>query len=88
VSLEKRIAARNIVAEASSSLADLLGDLAEPLAEYLLDDYSAEDWQDSPVVESLARVAALLEAENREVPPTIMVALRRAAEAGRPLEVA
>jgi hypothetical protein len=56
ISLERRNAARQIAAEASNALTDLLGDLAELLAEYLVNE---------PVVEALARVAALLEAENR-----------------------
>lgn len=29
----------------------LVAEVAEPLAEYMLSDYAAEDWQDSPVVE-------------------------------------
>ncbi len=53
------------------------------LAEYMLADYDAEDWQDSPLVEALARVAALLEVNDREVPGSIMAALRKANEAGR-----
>ncbi len=54
----------------------------------MLADYSAEDWRESPVVEALARVAALLEAEDRVVPASILAALRKATEAGRPLGVA
>jgi hypothetical protein len=86
---EERIkAAAKIVDDASSSLTRLVEELAEPLAEYMLADYSDEDWRNSPVVEALARVAALLEAEGSEVPPTILSALRRATEAGRALGVA
>ena len=86
---EERIkAAAKIVDDASSSLTRLVEELAEPLAEYMLADYSDEDWRNSPVVEALARVAALLEAEGSEVPPAILSALRRATEAGRALGVA
>ncbi len=49
-------AAARIIEQARSSHAALLEDFAEPLA-----DYSDEDWRESPVVEALARVAALLE---------------------------
>ena len=81
-------AARQIVEEASSDAVQLVAELAEPFAEYLLDDYEHEDWQDSPHVETLARVAALLEAQGREIPTPILAALRRASEAGRPVGVA
>ena len=54
----------------------------------MLANYKAEDWRNSTVVEVLARVASLLEAEEREVPPSILTALRKATEAGRPLGVA
>ncbi len=86
---EKTQAAQTIVSEASAALnLDLMEELAQPLAEYLLDDYTAEDWRDSPLVEALARVAALLEVDGRKVPDSIMDALRRAAEAGQPVGVA
>jgi len=50
-------AARQIVEQAGSDAVELVAELAEPLAEYLLNDYEREDWQDSPHVEALARVA-------------------------------
>ena len=81
-------AAQHIVDDARTDTIDLLSDLAEPLAGYLLDDYGREDWQDSPLVESLARVAAILEAQGRDVPQTILAALRKASGAGRPVAVA
>ncbi len=66
---EKIKAAQAVVSEASTALTlDLVEELAEPLAEYMLGDYTAEDWQDSPLVETLARVAALLEVDGREGP--------------------
>jgi hypothetical protein len=83
-----RTSAQQIVNDASSDDADLVANLAEPLAEYMLEDYGREDWQDSPHVEALARVAALLEAQRREIPAPILDVLRRASEAGRPVGVA
>ena len=67
---------------------DLVEELAEPLAEFMVGEYGAEDWQDTPLVETLARVAALLETGGRKVPDAILEALRKAAEAGRPVGVA
>ena len=85
---EKTKAAQVVVSEASTALTlDLVEELAEPLAVYMLNDYTAEDWQDSLLVEALARVVALLEVNEREVPGSIMAALRRASEAGRPIGV-
>ena len=56
-------AAKRIVAEASpEAQIDLLADLTEPLAQYMLLDYDRQDWQDSRFIEPLARVAALLKA--------------------------
>ena len=82
-------AAEVIVQEASRPVSvDLVAELAEPLAEYMLGDYTAKNWQTSPVVEALARVAALLELDGREVPDPIMKALRAASEAGQPIGVA
>ena len=73
---QSTVAARRIVEDATTepSIA-LLADLAEPLAEYMLMDYEREDWQDSPLIESLARVAALLVAEGRDIPGPILCAL-------------
>ena len=76
------------MSEASTALTlDLVEELAEPLAEDMLGDYTAVDRQDSPLVEALARVAALLEVDGRKVPGSIMAALRKASEAGRPIGV-
>ena len=59
---------------------DLIAELAETT--------DTEDWQDSPIVETLARVAALFEADGRKVPTLVLDVLRHAAEAGRPIGVA
>ena len=67
---------------------DLVADLAEPLARYMLGSYADEEWRDSPQVEALGRVAALFEARGREIPVPILEALKKAAEAGRPVGLA
>ena len=83
------LAAHQIIEDArTASPAELVAELAEPLAEYMLNDYGREDWQDSPLVETLARVAALLEAQGREVPSPVLHVLRNASEAGRPVGIA
>jgi hypothetical protein len=52
-------AARQVTDEESMALSlDLVAQLAEPLAEFMITDYEREDWQDSPLIETLARVAA------------------------------
>jgi hypothetical protein len=73
--------------DAVSSL-DLMAELAVPLARHMLAHFAEEEWRDSAEVEALGRVAALLEARGREVPPAILEALRKAAEAGRPVGLA
>jgi len=81
--------AEDIVENTGSKLSlDLVAGLAEPLARYMLANAAAEEWRDSPQVEALARVAALLEGDGREVPLPILDALRRAAEVGRPIGLA
>ncbi len=67
---------------------DLMAGLAEPLARHMLAHFAEEEWRDSAEVEALGRVAALFEAHGREVPPPILDALRKAAEAGRPVGLA
>ena len=82
-------AARQVLDEDSMDLPiHLVAELAEPLAEFMLADYEGEDWQDSPLVETLARVAAILEAGSQDIPPPILEALRRGSEAGQPVGVA
>ena len=82
-------AARQVTDEESMALPlDLVAQLAEPLAEFMIADYEREDWQDSPLIETLARVAAFLEAQGCEIPVPILDVLRTASEAGRPVGVA
>jgi hypothetical protein len=86
---QSTVAARKIVADATTEpTIGLVAELAEPLAEYMLLDYEREDWQDSPLIESLARVAALLEVQGCEIPGAILSVLRKASEAGQPIGVA
>jgi len=82
-------AVRHVTDEESTALPlDLVAELVEPLAEFMLADDECEDWQDSPYVETLARVAALLEAQRREIPVPLLDVLRTASEVGRPVAVA
>ena len=82
-------AARQVADEESMALPlDLIAQLAESLAEFMIADYEREDWQDSPLIEKLARIAAFLEAQGCEIPVTILDVLRTASEAGRPVAVA
>ena len=82
-------AARQVADEESMTLPlDLIAQLAESLAEFMIADYEREDWHDSPLIETLARIAAFLEAQGCEIPVTILDVLRTASEAGRPVAVA
>jgi len=82
-------AARQVTDEESMALpVDLIAQLAESLAEFMIADYGREDWQDSPLIEALARIAASSEAQGCEIPVTILDVLRTASEAGRPVAVA
>ena len=82
-------AARQVADEESMTLPlDLIAQLAESLAEFMIADYEREDWQDSPLIEALARIAPFLEAQGCEIPVTILDVLRTASEAGRPVAVA
>ena len=82
-------AAQEIVDTAQSALSlDLVAELAEPLARLMLLHSADEEWRDSRQVVALARIAALLEADGREVPVPILEALKKSAEAGRPIGLA
>ncbi len=52
----------------TDELIDLVAELAEALSAHLVVDYEAKDYQDSPLVERMAQVAALLQANGRSVP--------------------
>ncbi len=79
-------AAQAIVDDAQAMLSlDLVEDLAEPLARYMLENAAGEEWHDSPQVNALSRVAALFAARGREVPSVITDAIEKAAEADHPI---
>ena len=67
---------------------EMLFRLAEELAGYVVLHYDRENFQNSPTIDHLARVAAMMEAGGRAVPPIILDALRKSVEAGRPISVA
>jgi hypothetical protein len=81
-------AARKIVHEASASSTELLVELAEPLSEYLLEDYAQDDWQNRPLIETLARVGPFWKLSGSTIPPPLLAVLRKASEAGQPIGVA
>ena len=62
---------------------DLIASLAETAAGFMLDSYTREDWQDSPEVEELKRMARLLKAQGREVPHVVLEAIEAAKANGR-----
>src|SRR3954469_3754016 len=67
---------------------DLVFELATALSGALVINYEQIDFRDSPIVDRIAQVAAMMEAHDWEVPPVIRNVLRKAAEAGRPIGVA
>ena len=48
-------------------------------------NYEQVDFSDSPIIDRIAQVAAMMKADDWEVPPVIRDVLRKAAEAGRPV---
>ena len=66
---------------------EMLFELAEELAGFVVVTYEREDFQDSPTIDQFARIVAMMSADGRKVPPIILEALKRAAEAGRPVGV-
>ena len=67
---------------------DLIFELATALSGALVINYEQVDFRDSPIVDRIAQVAAMMEAHDWEVPPVIREALRKAVEAGRVIGVA
>ncbi len=62
---------------------EMLFELATVLAGALVVNYEHDDFRDSPIIERIAQVAAMMEAHHWEVPPVIREVLRKAAETGR-----
>ena len=51
-------------------------------------NYEHDDFRDSPIIERIAQVAAMMEAHHWEVSPVIREVLRKAAETGRAIGTA
>jgi hypothetical protein len=64
---------------------EMVFELATALSGALVVLYKSNDLRDSPIIDRIAQVAAMMEAHDWEVPPIIREVLRKAAEAGRPI---
>ena len=64
---------------------EMVFELATALSGALVVLYEPNDLRDSPVIDRIAQVAAMMEAHDWEVPPIIRDVLRKAVEAGRPI---
>ncbi len=62
---------------------EMVFELATALSGALVVNYEEYDFRDSPIIERIAQVAAMMEAHHWEVPPVIREVLRKAAETGR-----
>jgi len=62
---------------------EMVFELATALSGALVVNYEPEDFRDSPIIDRIAQVAAMMEARGWEVPSVIREVLRKAAEAGR-----
>jgi hypothetical protein len=62
---------------------EMVFELATALSGALVVLYESNDLRDSPIIDRIAQVAAMMEAHDWEVPPVIREVLRKAAEAGR-----
>jgi len=62
---------------------ELAFELATALSGVLVVNYEQVDFRDSPILDRIAQVAAMMEAHKWEVPPVIREVLRKAVEAGR-----
>ena len=67
---------------------EMVFELATALSGALVVLYEPNDLRDSPIIDRIAQVAAMMEAHDWEVPPVIRDVLRKAAEAGRPIGTA
>ena len=64
---------------------EMVFELATALSGALVINCEPEDFRDSPIIDRIAQVAAMIKARKWEVPPVIREVLRKAAEAGRPV---
>ena len=67
---------------------EMVFELATALSGALVVNYETLDFRDSPIIERIAQVAAMMEAHHWAVPPVIREVLRKAAETGRPIGTA
>ena len=67
---------------------EMVFELATALSGALVVLYEPNDLRDSPIIDRIAQVAAMMEAHNWEVPAVIHEVLRKAAEAGRSIGIA
>jgi hypothetical protein len=67
---------------------EMVFELATALSGALVVNCEEYDFRDSPIIDRIAQVAAMMEAHHWEVPPIIREVLRKAAEAGRPIGTA
>ena len=67
---------------------EMVFELATALSGALVVLYERADFRDSPIIDRIAQVAAMMEAHHWEVPPVIREVLRKAAETGRPIGTA
>jgi hypothetical protein len=64
---------------------EMVFELATALSGALVVLYESNDLRDSPIIDRIAQVAAMMEAHHWEVPPVVRDVLRKAVEAGRPI---
>ena len=62
---------------------EMVFELATALSGALVVNYDQYDLHDSPIIDRIAQIAAMMEAHDWGVPRVIRDVLRRAAEAGR-----
>ena len=62
---------------------EMVFELTTALSGALVVLYEPNDLRDSPIIDRIAQVAAMMEAHDWEVPPIIRDVLRKASEAGR-----
>jgi hypothetical protein len=62
---------------------EMVFELATALSGALVVNYEQYDFRDSPIIDRIAQVTAMMEAHYWEVPPLIREVLRKAAETGQ-----
>ena len=62
---------------------DLIASLAASTAANMVASYTAQDWQESSSVEDLRKVAEMLRLAGRELPISVIRALKHAESVGR-----